>query len=160
MAKEQNYPFGKTAPRQAWHVQQRQPSSETDGGTAGETRGIPQNITRRYKIFTINCNAARDPEFKEQRRKRSLGNDTQLPSSTFSQSPEEGREAGRNAPAAIIYLPSRAFNQLLAQYFTKNINTFNPVKLGRKRNKRCFREQLPLRHPSPDLYPSGNASEQ
>lgn len=52
--------------------------------------GIPQNIIWRYKIFTINCGATRDLEFKALRRKRSLCNDIQLPSSTFSPGPEEG----------------------------------------------------------------------
>lgn len=77
-------------------------------------------------------------------------------SSRAQLSPEAPRRDGRldaTLPAARIYLPSRAFNQHLPQYFTTNINIVNPVLLGRKRNKRCFREQLPLRHPSPDLYP-------
>lgn len=44
-------------------------------------------------------------------------------------------EASRNAPAAMICLPSCAFNQHLPRYFNEEINIFNPILTGRKKAK-------------------------
>lgn len=44
-------------------------------------------------------------------------------------------EASRNTPAAMICLPSCAFNQHLPRYFNEEINIFNPILIGREKAK-------------------------